>query len=406
MDRKTLVGTALMLSVVACDDVLGPSIDAPTNLVYEVEASGDPTAPAGLLLVWDAITDPALEVYRVYSRADNQSDFDLRSSTTSTTFHDVGQPDLEYYVTAVADDGEESDRSNVVLIDERLRLEAPTSLSSITLNGAIHLHWSDNAFTTGGNAFKQYRVYSTSYSLDQDVCGVTWVREGTTVSPEFLVASLENGISWCYAVSAESIEGFESLWSPSRADTPRPDARNLLMYPYQVDPTRSGFRFFEDVNNDGQAGALELGVIADGDRLDIDFTLDRITGDTIVMLPIRGGTGVVDVGLVDDLTDIDFAPAMGFETTGITAEPGVGYVFEMDGGDGFVRYGALRMTHVGREFVIFDWSYQTDPGNPELSIHGGLPTSTGRGSHRRAEVMGPRQQELPPPPFPDGPPWP
>ncbi len=40
-------------------------------------------------------------------------------------------------------------------------------------------------------------------------------------------------------------------------------------------------------------------------------------------------------------------------------------------GDAFPRYGAVRVTHVGRDFVIFDWSYQTDPGNPELAVGAG-----------------------------------
>ena len=30
------------------------------------------------------------------------------------------------------------------------------------------------------------------------------------------------------------------------------------------------------------------------------------------------------------------------------------------------------MTHVGQDYVIFDWSYQTDPGNPELHVGGGV----------------------------------
>jgi hypothetical protein len=29
-------------------------------------------------------------------------------------------------------------------------------------------------------------------------------------------------------------------------------------------------------------------------------------------------------------------------------------------------YGAIRVTAVGPNYIIFDWSYQTDPGNPEL----------------------------------------
>ena len=43
-------------------------------------------------------------------------------------------------------------------------------------------------------------------------------------------------------------------------------------------------------------------------------------------------------------------------------------------GDGLVRYGAVRVSHVGQNFLIFDWSYQTDPGNPELLVGGGFFT--------------------------------
>jgi hypothetical protein len=43
-------------------------------------------------------------------------------------------------------------------------------------------------------------------------------------------------------------------------------------------------------------------------------------------------------------------------------------VFEMDGGDGFPRYGAVRVQHVGSTFLILDWAYQPDPGNPELIV--------------------------------------
>ena len=50
---------------------------------------------------------------------------------------------------------------------------------------------------------------------------------------------------------------------------------------------------------------------------------------------------------------------------------------EMPGGDGFLRFGAVRATHVGADFIIFDWSYQFDPGNPELHRHGGQETYDG-----------------------------
>jgi hypothetical protein len=69
---------------------------------------------------------------------------------------------------------------------------------------------------------------------------------------------------------------------------------------------------------------------------------------------------------VEDLTSIDYAPNVFYPAAGLSAVPGWGYVFEMDGGDGFVRYGAVRVTHVGQDYLILDWAYQTDPGNPEL----------------------------------------
>jgi hypothetical protein len=68
---------------------------------------------------------------------------------------------------------------------------------------------------------------------------------------------------------------------------------------------------------------------------------------------------------VADLTSIDFAPATGYGRAMIQAVPGYGYVFQRNEG-GAYHYGALRVTAVSRQYVIFDWSVQTDPGNPEL----------------------------------------
>ena len=149
----------------------------------------------------------------------------------------------------------------------------------------------------------------------------------------------------------------------------------MLLTPQQVDLAFSGFRFFQDINSDGFADDNELGLIRAGNRTDIDFVIDLVGPDVFIQ-PVRTGVEVAlyPGGLVDDLTSIDVAPVGDYSPVALTAEPGFGYVFEIDGGDGFFRYGAIRVTHVGQQFIIFDWSYQTDPGNPELSIRGGLPT--------------------------------
>jgi len=60
---------------------------------------------------------------------------------------------------------------------------------------------------------------------------------------------------------------------------------------------------------------------------------------------------------------VDYAPAGGYTTNAIEAVPGW-LCGEMSGGDGFARYGPSgdpRRTN----FLILDWAFQTDPGDPD-----------------------------------------
>src|SRR5207247_11148769 len=146
------------------------TLAAPQNLPYQRHPSGAPNSPAGILLVWDDVQSSALGGYRVYSRGSTAGAFGLRGETSSHTFHDNGVPHLQYYVTAVDVNGGESDPSNVITVDERLQLAQPESLFSISLNGAVELDWTDNAFLTDPDRFMWYRVYSMPYDLDLGVC--------------------------------------------------------------------------------------------------------------------------------------------------------------------------------------------------------------------------------------------
>jgi hypothetical protein len=383
---RLFLSLVLVATVAACQSSLvdgggsGPS--TPTNLTYELEPSGDPNRPLGILLLWDDVPDANLASYRVYSRASTGGSFDLRGETTSNTFHDNGVPHLQYLVTAVDNSGVESGNSNVITVDERLQLDAPASLTSISLNGAIHLEWDDNAYLAAPTRFKWYRIYSTDYDLDAGLCGTNWLLEGTTVAPEFLASAMSNGVPRCFGISAVSREGYESLWSPLRQDTPRPDARNTLVFAYDENQAQSGFRFWQDLNSDGRAQASELGQVQDGNLTSIDFWVYRDpTDSTLWLVPEFSGTRIRQYGTgpVADLTSIDFAPASGYTRNMIQAVPGYGYVFEIVEGT-TLRYGALRVTHVGRDYMIFDWSFQTDPGNPELQIRAGQSTALATGT--------------------------
>jgi len=375
------------VATVACQQYVtdgggGNAPSTPTNLSYELEPSGDPDRPLGILLFWDGVTDNNLSSYRIYSRASSSGSFGLRGETSSNTFHDNGIPHLEYYVTAVGDGGEESGGSNSIIVDERLQLDQPALLTSISLNGAIHLEWDDNAYLNDPTRFKWYRVYSAGYDLDTGVCGTNWLLEGTTIAPEFLASAMSNGVPRCFGVSAVSREGYESLWSPLRQDTPRPDARNTLAFAYEENQAQSGFRFWQDLNTDGKAQSSELGRVLDGNLTSIDFWVHRdATDSTLWLVPEFSGTSIrlYSTSPVADLTSIDFAPASGYTRNMVQAVPGYAYVFEIVEGT-TLRYGALRVTHVGRDYVIFDWSFQTDVGNPELQIRAGQSTAMATGT--------------------------
>jgi hypothetical protein len=258
--------------------------------------------------------------------------------------------------------------------------DVPALLATTTLDGAVALTWTDNSFEADPANFQNYRVFSTSYDLDQDICG-SWRLEGTTVAPEFIVGALTNGIPRCFAVSAVSVDGVESDRSQIQTDTPRADTRNTVVYTIQARDDSSGFRFWDD-DGDGQVEDGELGRVRRGDATDIDFFFDRdaATGK-FYFNPVRAGTGVelYDALPIEDLTSIDSAPCAASSTPGVCApyltssleaKVGLGYVFETDGGDGHPRYGAVRVTHIGQNVMIFDWSFQGDRGNPELLVQG------------------------------------
>lgn len=257
--------------------------------------------------------------------------------------------------------------------------DVPASLLSTTLDGAVALTWTDNSYTSDPANFESYRVYSTSYDFDTDSCGTSWGLEGTTVAPEFVVGALVNGTSRCFGVSATSNDGAESARSETVWDTPRPDTRNVLLYARQTQDAGSGFRFWDDLNSDLRVQDNELGLVGAGSSSSIDFSVERDVDGFLFLTPVRVNTGVEFYGPVPvgDLTSIDTAPCTPDSSADgcapytqgpIEATPGFGYVFETDGGDGFVRFGAVRVTHVGQTFLILDWAFQTDPGNFQLLV--------------------------------------
>src|SRR5437588_8575045 len=109
---------------------------------------------------------------------------------------------------------------------------------------------------------------------------MNWVLEGTTVSHEFLAAQLPNGVTRCFDVSAVDTLGYESLGAGVWTDTPRPDARNVLVWAVGVNTPAAGFRFWNDANGNQHGDPGELGLVQPGNRTDIDFSVVVNPGDS------------------------------------------------------------------------------------------------------------------------------
>ena len=365
--RLTRLLTRFTLStlflVAACDgDLLGPGVDpdSPSNLTYQLIPSGDPDVPLGVLLTWEAPRSGRAETFDVYGRT-GADQWIRRATTTSPTFHDAGVPQDQYYVIAIDDMGDEMGRSEIIRIDARNRLPAPRSLTSISLNRAVQLSWASNAYDANPNAFDFYRVYSTAYDASRGVCTAQWALEGTTVSDGFLVGNLTNGVSRCFAVSAISRDGHESVWSDARLDTPRFDSRNAYVYATSVRTDSAGFLFFDPVSKAyGRVGATS--------RTDLDFIVEKRNDGSLWLTPGRTGVTMMlySTSPVTDLTSIDRAPSSGFANQTIEAVPGFAYVFRVVESDG-VHYAAVRVAYRATNYVVFDWSYQSAVGNVELS---------------------------------------
>lgn len=354
---------AALLPLAACNldmtGVLDP--DAPANLTYQLIPSGDPSAPLGVLLTWDIPRSGRANAFNVYGRA-NGGEWQLRATTTSPTFHDAGVPDAQYYVATRDVDGNEISESNVVTIDLGARLPAPQNLVSVSLNTAIQLIWDPNAANASTADFDHYLVYSTSYDAARGVCGASWGIEGTTISDGFLVANLTNGVSRCFAVSAVTHDGHESTWSAARLDTPRYDARNVLVYGRQTRADSAGFLFLDETTK-------TFGAVASVTRTDLDFTVEKHADGSLWFAPGRTGVtmGLYSSTPVKDLTSIDRASAAALSAVTIEAKPGFAYVFRTSKADG-AHFAAVRVAFATTDYVVFDWSYQSAPGNSELSV--------------------------------------
>ena len=344
-----------------CGDFLtGVDSRDPTNLTWSITTETSTGTIRGVMLEWEAPRAREAWSYAVYGRPSTVGEWYLVGITTSTTFHDAGAPQRQYYVAARDDDDYEFGRSRTITIEAPRSLVTPLDLTGISLDGAVQLGWADNARLAGGSDFRHYRVFSTVMTSGGACDAGRWIVEGATVSNAFLAGGLTNGVTRCFAVTAMSSSGIESAMSTPWVDTPRPDARHVVVDAFGARPATSGFIF-----HDATAG--QYGAVVDGARSDADFRVEQRSDGSFVIRTMRDAVKMAAFGSapVPDLTSVDLAPATGYTSSELAVLPGHAYVFRITRADGD-RYAAVRIAYAAAAHVVLDWAYQPAVGNPEL----------------------------------------
>lgn len=225
---------------------------------------------------------------------------------------------------------------------------APRGLFSVTGDGEVFLHWQANTESDVAG----YHVYKSPCSSGSD-CPYDLV--GATTGTSFTVSGLSNGETRYYAVAAYDRAGNESDLSYNDVyDTPRPEGFGRSLTNATDGPATAGYDFsaFAVVPwNDAQA--------------DIYFST---AGGTLHMSAPFVDTEIQDAGFASSLDAVDFAPPSGWSPTG-TVELIVGhcYVLKISSSATVANYAKFRVTSLSSTRVTFDWAYQIDPNNGELS---------------------------------------
>ena len=368
MGRRRVVAAALAALAAGCEEdflVVSDYPAAPEDLEGSYYARG-------VDLSWRLGATWSGAAFRVYGKRAQAVAFVLIGETTSCIGGWCGYRDAnvapgvvyEYYVSAVDPHSgleTESDRSVQVAVPHPVPPPVPAGLRAVALDDAVYLRWDDEA--SSEEDFAAYRVYQRS--ADEHFL------LGETDSPGFVDLLAENGATYAYMVASLDEQGHESDRGEAASATPRPDFAGELVYAFADSAEASGFRFRDT--------SLAQAVVAGVDparhfRLEADTAaLWLVPGPgTTVHVESRYATALkCGPGSDSECVSWEVAPRTGYASAPIAVGPSLAYVFRTLDGGGKTRYGLVRIAFTGvdqvdRELIVFDWAYQTQPGNRSL----------------------------------------
>ncbi|MEO0292028.1 MAG: hypothetical protein ABIM54_03740 [candidate division WOR-3 bacterium] len=168
----------------------------------------------------------------------------------------------------------------------------------------------------------------------------------------FIDYNVQNGITYYYAVSAYDTAGNESDLSPEVVfDTPRPDGEDVV-WSYLIYPDFSGFDFLNQV-------------VCSYLSPNCDFYYKYDTSDKVGYIIVPDTlTWIQDMGYAESFDEISYAPLYGWSKIGVLeAIEGHIYVFWTR----YNHFAKIRILSLDNR-LVFEWAYQIDEGNRELSL--------------------------------------
>jgi len=359
---------ALAVLVSGCEDdlvLVGAAPEPPEELEGSYYA-------AGVDLSWRLAAGWNGETFRVYSRRVTDPEYFMIAETTSCIANTCSHRDTnvkpgntyEYYVAAVdPDSGAETAGaySIEVAVPRPVPPPVPELLVAVALDNAVYLRWDDEPATA--DDFAAYRIYLRGSEDDYFL--------GETDSPGYVDFLAENGVTSSYMVTSLDTQGHESDYSEAASATPRPDYTGEIVYTYQDSADVSGFRFQESEQNQAVISGDDPGrhfrIEADVEALWI------VPGPGVEIHPETRWTSALKCGPGSDADCVSWehAPRSGYAPADAAIGASLAYMFRVTGDDRQIRYGVVRVAstgvdHDGREVIVMDWAYQTQPDNRSL----------------------------------------
>lgn len=253
-------------------------------------------------------------------------------------------------------------------------LPAPTGVFTVTGDRQVEVFWDEIA----DGDLRGYRVYR-SIAADGPYSAL-----GNSSDGYYLDDEVSNGVTYYYAVSAydryddESDLSYELVY-----DTPRPDGTNLVVYD---EDELAGVDF---------SGWNDLMVLPWDDPYadmylfwDVDSEHYAMASTDVLVDEQVYGTDLQPAGYVESLDELDWAPDGGWSTDQsdvVILRTGHAYwVWTWEN-----NFAKFRVRTVEEDYVVLDWAYQSDEGNPELIILAGEGQQRFRGKTPRAAGASP-----------------